>query len=862
MKIKIYTMLLCAKQGLLVLALSLFFQTNNAQTTYTFFHTGGQQTVSLPAGSYSVQCWGGKGESAVNQPTGGIGGYSSGTFSITSATTVFVNVGGKGSMGPSSAAFASGGYNGGGQGYGSTVVGAGGGGATHLAFATGVLSSLSTNTTAIIIVAGGAGASGFAGIGGHGGGVIGGSGNSGTGGNLGSTFGQGANGTTAGTCGGGGGGWFGGNLGSPGNTGGAGGGSGYTGGVSGGINVQPGQAGFITNPDPLGHGYVLITGLCNFSLYASGSNSLNPAICSGQSVTLLTNAVSNYSWSTGATTASLVVSPTTNTVYTLSALSPSNCTTSRSISVTVSAGFPILSISNPSNNICLGRSATLTASGAVSYTWSSPTVVNGQSFTPQSTTNYTVTGANGCGTSSAVTTISVSPLAVTASASSSLVCQGYSATLTAVSAVNGYTWQPVAQTTSLAIVSPTSTTIYTVIASDGICTGSQTLVVTTKTTPTIAITPTVVTLCLGETTTLSASGAGSGGSYSWTPGNSSNSNLVVSPPASTLYIVSGTNSLNCTASAQVPVIIVQALPLNVTATSTLVCSGATVNLSASGSTTYSWTNGPATANYVTNASAALSTYTVTGFNTTNTCTATRTIAIAAITPSVNVSSPVSMCDGGSATVTASGATTYTWNGVPMGGNNVYVASPAQTATYVLLANTNSITTNCPSTHTVQVVVNTNPTVTVIPTRSVICKGQTNTLTATGAASVVWQGTLGITNAVVIKPSITTVYTLTGTSAEGCTTTAQVSAVVSACNGIAEFSNTRQIRVYPNPNNGQFSISSESASIVYLSNAIGQVIQKLELNSDNNFRADLSGLAKGVYFLSAGENQSAKKLIVD
>ncbi|NBQ47414.1 MAG: T9SS C-terminal target domain-containing protein [Sphingobacteriia bacterium] len=221
-----------------------------------------------------------------------------------------------------------------------------------------------------------------------------------------------------------------------------------------------------------------------------------------------------------------------------------------------------------------------------------------------------------------------------------------------------------------------------------------------------------------------------------------------------------------------------------------------------------------------------------------------------------------MCDGGSATVTASGATTYTWNGVPMGGNNVYVASPAQTATYVLLANTNSITTNCPSTHTVQVVVNTNPTVTVIPTRSVICKGQTNTLTATGAASVVWQGTLGITNAVVIKPSITTVYTLTGTSAEGCTTTAQVSAVVSACNGIAEFSNTRQIRVYPNPNNGQFSISSESASIVYLSNAIGQVIQKLELNSDNNFRADLSGLAKGVYFLSAGENQSAKKLIVD
>ena len=544
-------------------------------------------------------------------------------------------------------------------------------------------------------------------------------------------------------------------------------------------------------------------------------------------------------------------------------MTASNCTTSRTISITVSSGLPVLSIANPSNNICLGQTATLTATGALSYTWANAGVVNGQTFAPQATAIYTVSGANGCGTSSAVTTISVSPLAVTASASSSLVCQGYSATLTAVSAVNGYTWQPVAQTTSLAIVSPTSTTIYTVIASDGICSGIQTVVVTTKTTPTIAITPTVVTLCLGETTTLTASGAGTGGSYSWTPGNGNTAAFLVSPSSSTLYIVSGTNSLNCTASAQVPVIVVQPLPLNVIANSTLVCSGATVNLSASGSTTYSWTNGPATANNQVNPTAALSIYTVTGFNTTNTCTATRTIAIAAITPSVNVSSPVSMCDGGSATVTASGATTYTWNGVPMGGNNVYVAAPAQTTTYVLLANTNSITTNCPSTHTVQIVVNTNPTITVIPTRSVICKGQTNTLTATGAASVVWQGTLGITNAVVIKPTSTTVYTLTGTSVEGCTTTAQISAVVSSCNGIAENTSTSLIKVYPNPSNGQFYISSESAVTLRLINTLGQVIRLIELNAENAYQAEIKLLSIGVYFISSETQQGINiKLIVE
>jgi hypothetical protein len=773
-----------------------------------------------------------------------------------------VNVGGKGSLGPSSAAFANGGYNGGGQGYGSTVIGAGGGGASHLAVASGVLSSLSTNTAAIIIIAGGGGGSGFAGIGGNGGGIAGGNGNSGTGGTTGSVFGQGANGTTAGTCGGGGGGWFGGNLGSPGNTGGAGGGSGYIGGVTGGINVQPGQGGFITDPDPLGHGYVLITELCSFSLYASGTNSLNPSICAGQSLTLMTNAVSNYSWSTGAASSSLVVAPTTNTVYTLTALSPSNCTTSRTISVTVSGASPVLSISNPSNTVCFGQSATLTASGALSYTWSTPAVVNGQSFTPQATANYTVTGTNGCGTGTAVATITVAPLAVSASASSTLVCEGYTTALTAVAAVNGFTWQPGGQMAANAVVAPNAPTVYTVTASNGICVGTQTVLVNTKTTPVISITPTVVTLCLGETITLTASGAGTGGTYSWTPGNGATSAIAVSPATSTLYAVAGTNSLNCTAGAQVPVIVVQPLPLNVASNSTLVCSGASLNLSASGSTSYSWTNGPATSSFQVNPMAALTVYTVTGFNTTNTCTATKTIAIAAFTPSVNVASSVSMCAGGAATVTATGATSYTWNGAPMGANNVFVAAPAQTATFILIAISNSITTNCQSTHSVQVIVNTNPTVTISPARSTICKGETNTLTANGAASYVWQGTLGISTTVTVKPSTTTTYTLVGTSAEGCTTTAQVIANVSNCNGIGDLSVPAKITVYPNPNHGLFFVSTETTTSVYLINALGQVIQKLELSADNGFKAEVSGLASGIYFLNDVVNKSVTKVIVD
>jgi hypothetical protein len=256
-----------------------------------------------------------------------------------------------------------------------------------------------------------------------------------------------------------------------------------------------------------------------------------------------------------------------------------------------------------------------------------------------------------------------------------------------------------------------------------------------------------------------------------------------------------------------------------------------------------------------NPTAALSIYTVTGFNTTNTCTATRTIAIAAITPSVNVTTPVSMCAGGSATVTASGATTYTWNGVPMSGNNVFVASPAQTTTYVLIANTNSLTTNCLSTRSVQVIVNPNPTITITPGKTTICRGETHTLTATGAASYVWQGTLGINNVITVKPTTTTIYTLVGTSADGCSSNAQISAAVSSCNGIQEAGSTAGIIVYPNPNNGQFFVNSESPVTLRLTNTLGQNIQTFTLNSENGFKIEVRGLAKGIYILSSGDDSS-------
>jgi hypothetical protein len=844
---KIYKILSGAKQGLIALVLAMSCGTTNSQSTYTLNYTGGIQTLTLFAGTYDVKMWGADGGNSGNSRAG-IGGYSNGTLTLASTTTVYIVVGGT-PLYTGSTGLQPGGYNGGGSGY-ANATGRAGGGATHMATATGTLGALSTNTTAVIMVAGGGGGDQNAGLIGHGGGSSGGGTYPGTqtgsSGGISGAFGQGGDITTS-YGGGGGGGWYGGG----GNQNNAGsGGSGYIGGVSNAVTSMSAQSGFVTKPISSGNGLVIITELCSINLYAAGvTNSINPVICAGQSFTLMTNAISNYSWSTGAVTSSLVVAPTTNTVYTLTATSPSNCTTSRTISVTVSAGLPVLSISNPSSNICPGRTVSLTASGAITYTWTNAGVVNGQTFVPASTAVYTVTGQNGCGTTVGTTTITVAPETVTASATNTLVCEGYQTTLTAMSALTNYTWTPVNQVGSLTIVTPMSTTMYTVTASDGTCTSTQTVMVTTKPTPMITTTQTLSNLCQGQSIQLSASGAGIGGTYMWTPGGAGLS-ISLSPNTSTAVTVAGTNSVGCTATAQQILIVGNAPPLNAAADMTLVCTGQQVVLTASGAGSYQWTNGPGSASYSINPTVAYGVYTVTGSHSTNSCTAARTIEIAAIIPNVAFSATLGVCEGGTTTLTASGAQGYNWNGFDVGTSGNYQITPPASGIYTLIATTSSLGLNCPSTHYASVTVHPNPTVSVVALKATICRGETHTLTASGAPNYSWSGSTGTGSMVMVNPTITTIYTVTGVDANNCSHTVLYSAKVIPCSGIAEVG-LNSISVYPNPSNGEFVIVTNSDIILKIVNSLGQEVRLLDL-SNNSHTALVKDLSGGVYFI-VGEN---------
>ena len=129
------------------------------ETTYTEpkEHT---YTV-LYNGNYKLETWGAEGGATIDGTGGGYGGYSTGTILLNSGDILYVNVGGQGSRTSSGTIeYIAGGYNGGGSTGGQACCNrsfGSGGGATHIATKSGLLSSLSSNLSDILIVSGGGG---------------------------------------------------------------------------------------------------------------------------------------------------------------------------------------------------------------------------------------------------------------------------------------------------------------------------------------------------------------------------------------------------------------------------------------------------------------------------------------------------------------------------------------------------------------------------------------------------------------------------------------------------------------------------------------------------------------------------------
>lgn len=225
-----------------------------------------------------------------------------------------------------------------------------------------------------------------------------------------------------------------------------------------------------------------------------------------------------------------------------------------------------------------------------------------------------------------------------------------------------------------------------------------------------------------------------------------------------------------------------------------------------------------------------------------------------------INGSTAICNGSNSAYsinTVTGASTYSWTlpGGWAGTSNTNTIIVIPTASGIL-----SVTASNPcgtsAAQTLSVTVNSLPLINISTSDSIICGPpfqETCTLTANGAATYTWVPAANGAN-VIISPTVTTTYTVTGTDNNGCKNFAAITQTVSGCIGIEELNKTsRAIIIYPNPAYDKCSIifneeRAGQALLVY--NMIGNVIFTKTIN-EKNTELDLSELASGIYFITIG-----------
>lgn len=543
------------------------------------------------------------------------------------------------------------------------------------------------------------------------------------------------------------------------------------------------------------------------------------SVCSGNSFVIVPSGGSSYTISGGTFT----VSPAATSAYTITGSNGACISPTTTIAnVTVNA-TPTISVNNAT--VCPGTSVALVATGAGSYT------ITGNSFTvsPLTTTSYSITGTgtNACVSNMVTSTVTVND-SPTVTVNSGSVCAGSSFTIIP-SGANSYT-----VTGNTFTVNPSVTTSYSVSGTNTAgCVSAITIAtVTVNSTPTITLAGGAV--CPGNSFTLMPAGASN---YTYSGGSN-----IVTPNITTSYTVTGSSAQGCVAANTViaTVNVVNTLTITVNG-NTSICSGQSTTLTANGASTYTW-NGSAQSSTILLTPAITTNYTVTGASGTCSNTTVVTLSVSPV-PTITVNSG-SVCAGSTFTLMASGASSYTYS------NGSSTVSPNATTSYSVTGSNSG----CVSTNTAisLVTVNALPTVIAASSNSVICVGSSAILAGSGASSYVWSDAQ-TGGSITIAPPVSTVYTVTGTDANGCVNTATVLQRTDACTGINTVAASILIfGIYPNPNNGQFVIETGENVNVLILNSIGQIVYN-QTTSSTNTSININNLVNGIYFVKAVAN---------
>jgi hypothetical protein len=460
---------------------------------------------------------------------------------------------------------------------------------------------------------------------------------------------------------------------------------------------------------------------------------------------------------------------------TCSAYTSTNSLISSTTIVTNVICGPSLSIASTATNntICAGGpAATLTASGATSYTWMPWSTTGSTLLANQGNMCYTLSGTNGSCTSLALYCLSLTPYSNTLAISgNTLICLGQSATLTA-SGASSYSWFPGGATTSSIVVSPVVSTLYQVydISGSVLCPGNASQPVIVNANPTINVVSSSTLITCGNTTTFVA--MGNGQNYTWS--NALTGSVApVAPLVSTCYsVISTFTSSGCTTMTSVCVTV---LPASMSVIgSNSVCLGSGISLTATPAGSFTWNPGGLAGSPVTVSPLSSTTFTVNGVLS-NGCSVTNSHVVAVVPiNSISVSGNSVVCSGQSTTLTASGAASFSWN---PGGitSNPAVLSPSVNTMYTVYQTGGAA---CPGTVTAVVLVTPVPTIvtSALPGATVLC-GNTATLSALSNGLTYAWSTGQNTSLIMVTPTVNTCYSVSVGNSSGCTNTSVICVTV-------------------------------------------------------------------------------------
>jgi len=612
-------------------------------------------------------------------------------------------------------------------------------------------------------------------------------------------------------------------------------------------------------------------------VYSNADTSVNVSgpldFCSYNDVTLTAAAGQSYLWSNGDTTQTSII----NTAGTYSAL----VTTTNGCVDTTNA-FTINVFADPDTSVtasgplgfCNGGSVTLSAAAGQLYLWNNGEPSQSLFSNTAGTYSAIVTTANGCADTTATFTTTIFTEADTSVTTSGPLnfCSYDNITLTAA-AGQTYLWSN-GDTTQTSIINTAGTYSALVTTTNGCVDTTNAFTINVFADPDTSVTASgPLGFCSYNNVTLTAA---AGQTYLWSNGDTTQTSIINTAGTYSALVtttngcVDTTNAFTINVFADPDTSVNASGPLNF-------CSYNNVTLTAAAGQTYLWSNGDTT-QAITSDSAGTFSLIITTSNGCIDTTATFTTNIF-LDPdtSITASGPLNFCSYNNVTLTAAAGQTYLWSN----GDTSQSTIINQTGNYFVTATT---TDNCFAiSDTISISVfpdaiipqnifvhySNEPAFNVANGLGWTGAGSTNMLTfeADTNQTYLWKIEGGVissgqgTDSVVITWGIPDSNAIVWLIVErgSCKDSTSLNFVISGIN--LDEKNSSQIKLYPNPSDGLFTIETPEHHIgseIFVIDGVGRVIQKLQVQGSKTY-IDLRKNPKGVYRVQIKSKQGIKTI---